>query len=286
MLAEARNSVRKRGGGPCGLLAERTPFTESFARVWTIGLMTTPTDLHPLRSDLHATTQARWRTCFEVLENRHAHVTTDDVGPLAPIVSAGLRASLPTFQIGETGTGSHLLAAAAKVGDEDYVEALRLFVKEEQEHARLLALVCNELDIEMLDDHWTDGVFQCVRRAFGLRGEVLTLLVAEFVSNRFYELLAEGVGDPVLSAIFDRIHQDEMRHLDFHAATLPEHLDTWSTPVWKLARAIWLTLIVGSTAVVAVDHRKAIRACGSSPLHFFRDVVSTLRGQHGRFFQS
>ena len=69
---------------------------------------------------------------------------------------------------------------ARKVGDDDYVEALRLFIKEEQEHARLLALVCNELEIEMLQSHWTDGVFQFARRAFGLRAEILILLVAEF----------------------------------------------------------------------------------------------------------
>jgi len=246
--------------------------------------MTNVTDLHPLRSDLHATSNARWRTCFEVLEDQHAGVSAKDIGPLAPVVEAGLRASLPTFQIGETGTGTHLLAAAAKVGDADYVEALRLFVKEEQEHARLLALVCNQLQIEMLESHWTDGVFQFVRRAFGLRGEVLTLLVAEFVSDRFYELLADGVGDPVLSSIFRSIHEDEGRHLDFHAATLPEHLDRWPAAWWSFARAIWLTLIVGSTAVVAVDHRLAIRACGSSPLRFVRDVVGSLREQHNRFF--
>ena len=247
-------------------------------------MTTSVTELHPLRLDLSATSNARWRTCFEVLEDQHAEVSCTDVGPLAPIVERGLRASLPTFQIGETGTGAHLIEAAAKVGDPDYVEALRLFVKEEQEHARLLALVCNSLDIEMLDSHWTDGVFQFVRRAFGLRGEVLTLLVAEFVSNRFYELLADGVGEPTLAAIFRGIHEDEVRHLDFHAATLPEHLDRWPTPIWSLARAIWLTLIVGSTAVVAIDHRRAIRACGSTPLRFFRDVTHTLREQHGRFF--
>ena len=121
----------------------------------------------------------------------------------------------------------------------------------------------------------------CIRDS---RGEVLTLLVAEFVSNRFYELLADGVGEPTLAAIFRGIHEDEVRHLDFHAATLPEHLDRWPTPIWSLARAIRLTLIVGSTAVVAIDHRRAIRACGSTPLRFFRDVTQTLREQHGRFF--
>lgn len=246
--------------------------------------MASVTEIHPLRINLSETSNARWRTCFEVLEDQHAEVSAEGVGPLAPIVERGLRASLPTFQIGETGTGSHLIRAAEKVADDDYVEALRLFVKEEQEHARLLALVCNALDIEMLESHWTDGVFQFVRRAFGLRGEVLTLLVAEFVSQRFYELLAEGVGEPTLAAIFRSIHEDEVRHLDFHAATLPEHLDRWPTPIWSLARAIWLTLIVGSTAVVAVDHRHAIRACGSSPIRFVTDVVRNLREQQSRFF--
>lgn len=246
--------------------------------------MNSVTELHPLRGDLSATSNARWRTCFEVLENQHERITAEGIGSLAPVIERGLRASLPTFQIGETGTGSHLIAAAEKVADDDYVEALRLFVKEEQEHARILALVCNALQIKMLDDHWTDAVFQNVRRAFGLRGEVLTLLVAEFVSSRFYELMADGVGDTTLSTIFRTIHNDEARHLDFHAATLPEHLNRWPKPIWLLARAIWLTLVVGSAAVVAVDHRRIIRACGSSPVRFFRDVVAMLRAEQVRFF--
>lgn len=241
----------------------------------------------PIRPDIeqaHATPSAQWRADFEVHENQHANVTVSGMWVLAPVVDAGLRASLPTFQIGETGTGSHLLKMARKVGDDDYVEALRLFIKEEQEHARLLALVCNELDIKMLDSHWTDGIFQFARRAFGLRAEILILLVAEFVSNRFYEVLAEGVGDPVLSRIFARIQADEVRHLEFHAATLPGHLDKWPTTIWHIARAMWLAIIVASTAVVAIDHRVALRACGSSPLRFFRDVAQTLRAQHSRFF--
>ena len=141
-----------------------------------------------------ATTNAWWRADFERHENQHADVFASSVGALAPVVEAGLRSSLPTFQIGETGTGSHLLKMARKVGDDDYVEALRFFIKEEQEHARLLALVCNALNIDMLDSHWTDGIFQFARRAFGLRAEILVLLVAEFVSDRFYAVLADGVG--------------------------------------------------------------------------------------------
>ncbi len=246
--------------------------------------MTTMSPINHYRITLVGTEAARWRTCFEVLEDQHAGLSLDDIGTLAPVVEAGMRASLPTFQLGETGTGSHLLKMAERVGDEDYVEALRLFIKEEQEHARLLALVCNALDISMLDSHWTDGVFQTARRLFGLRAEVLVLLVAEFVSLRFYEVLAEGVGDPTLANLFARIHADEQRHLEFHAATLPEHLERWPSTIRHVAHAGWFTLVVGSAAIVAVDHRQALRACGTSPMRFFRDVVATLRAQHRRFF--
>ena len=122
------------------------------------------------------------------------------------------------------------------------------------------------------------------RRLFGLRAEILVLLVAEFVSLRFYEVLSEGVGDPTLANLFARIHADEQRHLEFHAATLPEHLDRWPSAIRSVAHAGWFTLVVGSAAVVAYDHRKVLKACGTSPLRFFRDVTTLLRAQHRRFF--
>ena len=57
-----------------------------------------------------------------------------------------------------------------------------------------------------------------------------------------------------------RIHADEIQHLEFHAATLPEHLDGWPTSIWHIARIGWLSIVTASAAVVAVDHRRALRA--------------------------
>jgi len=240
----------------------------------------------PSRVDLIATTAARWRTYFEVVENQHADVTATEIGPLARSVENGLRVSLPIFQISQIGTGEHLLESARRVSEDDYLEALRLFVKEEQEHARLLALVCNELDIEMLDSHWTNSAFKFARRTFGLRAELLVILVAEFVSDAFYAALADGVGDPVLSQIFGRIQEDEVRHLDFHAATLPEFLDRWPRPVFNAVRLGWSALVVGSALIVAVDHRKALRASGVSPLRYVGTVIKKLRTHKDRIFRA
>src|ERR1700744_3032007 len=50
--------------------------------------------------------------------------------------------SLQAWQLGETSEGRHLVAAseryAAKIADPDYVDAVKLFIKEEQKHGHNL----------------------------------------------------------------------------------------------------------------------------------------------------
>ncbi len=225
-----------------------------------------------------------WHADFAIRAGAHTDVTTSGMWILAPVVHDGLRRSLPTFQLGEMGTGWHLTKMAARTGDLHYLEAIRYFVAEEQEHARLLALVCEALDIDMIQEHWTDAVFQRARRICGLRAEVLILLVAEVVSSRFYEILSTGVGDPTLARLFARIHADELRHLDFHAATLPAHLQQWSPAPRRFARTVWNATAIGAAAVVAWDHRKLLRACNSGPVRFFRDCTKRIRSTDARFF--
>lgn len=239
----------------------------------------------PLFHQTAPTSTADWHADFAVRANAHAEVTTSGMWILAPAVHKGLRRSLPTFQLGEMGTGWHLTKMAAQTGDPHYLGAIRHFVAEEQEHARLLALVCEALDIEMIQQHWTDAVFQRLRRVGGLRAEVLILLVAEVVSSRFYEVLAHGVGDPTLARIFRRIHADELRHLDFHAATLPQQLQRWRPGTARVARGVWTCTAIGAAAVVSWDHRHVLRACDSGPLRFFRTCLESIRSTDERFFR-
>src|SRR4051794_26970290 len=55
---------------------------------------------------------------------------------------AAMGPSLQEFQLGESSEGTHLLARAAKyaeeTGDDCYPDAMAMFVREEQRHARLL----------------------------------------------------------------------------------------------------------------------------------------------------
>lgn len=242
-------------------------------------------DIPVLCTAAAADVDARWRAELLRHVGRHAWRSPEDIDRLAKSVEVGLAHSLPIFQLGETGMGMHLLEAAAKTGSDDYVAAMEMFVYEEQEHARLLALVCHRLNIDMLDEHWTALVFRKGRRVSGLRSEVLVLLMAELIATRFYKVLADGIGDRTLSDIFAAVHADEVRHLHFHAATIPRHLARWPRPVWLFARALWNLVAIGGAAVAAWDHRKILRACGSGVIRFFRDVMALRREQSSRIFR-
>ena len=177
------------------------------------------------------------------------------------------------FQVGESGTGGHLFEAADRERVPAwYLQDLRTFVAEEQEHARLLAPVLASLGQPLRDGHWTDRVFVALRRLKSLRTEVLTLLVAELIALRYYAALRDGIDDPVLADVFARIHADELRHLEFLAATLPHRLARFRPPVAGAVRLLWNVLVTGTSVMVAVDHGSVLRAAGLRRAAFVRDV--------------
>src|ERR1044071_2654444 len=116
----------------------------------------------------------KWLNDFE--HNRLYRRTVPWEQPLeipAPALRAALIRSLQKFQIGESGEGRHLRKKAAATGDTIYQGAIDLFIKEEQEHARLMAGILRKLNAPLLLAHWSDGCFILLRRLFGLSHELL-----------------------------------------------------------------------------------------------------------------
>jgi hypothetical protein len=119
---------------------------------------------------------AKWVGRFE--EERERRRALGDPGwergaTLHPAVWAGIQ----RFQVGEDGDGANLVAKADEAGDPDYARAVRLFVAEEQNHARLLALLLAAGGMPTLAGHWSDTVFVRLRRLMGLRLELLVLMI-------------------------------------------------------------------------------------------------------------
>ena len=195
---------------------------------------------------------------------------------LAPVLQAALNKSLPIFQLGEIGAGRHLLDTAIGVASEDHLQALRFFIIESQEHARLLALVCSELDIAMIDEHWTERWFRTTRHLRGFRTEMLALVIGAMISSRMYETMAEGVGDPTLSRIFARLHADELRHLDFHNATMPQHIDRLPKSLHRSVRSVWQIVAFAAAVAVSWEQRQLLRSCNSTQRKFLRNLADDI----------
>ncbi|EFF91574.1 ferritin-like domain-containing protein [Streptomyces sp. e14] len=215
---------------------------------------------------------AKWAERFEdERERRRAEGDPDwDRGArLHPAIWAGIQ----RFQVGEDGDGANLVSKADQAGDADYARAVRLFVAEEQNHARLLARLLAAGGRPTLSGHWSDTVFVRLRRLMGLRMELLVLMIAEVVALRYYRALRDGTDDPLTTEVAARILADEERHVPFHCARLHTSLAELPRPLRRPLLAAWQLLLLAVTLTVAADHGHALRRLTVGRRRFTRDVM-------------
>ncbi|MDQ3930552.1 MAG: ferritin-like domain-containing protein, partial [Chloroflexota bacterium] len=191
-----------------------------------------------------------------------------------PHLRRALAKSLQRFQIGESGDGSHLKRMAARTGDKQYAHAVEAFVREEQEHAEIMARVLRQLGAPVLTRHWSNGCFRLLCLVSGLRTELMVLLVAEIVAKRYFRLLLEGIPDPVVGAMCSQILRDEDGHIAFHCDTLRPSLAELPQLLQHMTHAAWRAFFGTVCLLVAYDHRALLTATNCSPASFHRDCLA------------
>ncbi|MFJ1764155.1 ferritin-like domain-containing protein [Amycolatopsis sp. NPDC088138] len=189
--------------------------------------------------------------------------------------------SIQRFQVGEAGDGANLVAKAAG-GDAVYLAAVKLFVAEEQNHARMLGELLRAAGVPTITSHWSDTVFVRLRRALGLRLELMVLLIAEVVALRYYRALRDGTADPLVTRVAGLILADEERHVPFHCHRLRLGFETLGKPARALVFGAWRFLLLGVTITVAADHGRALRKLGVGRLVFVADVVTAFEAALAR----
>ncbi|GLZ13622.1 membrane protein [Actinomadura sp. NBRC 104425] len=210
---------------------------------------------------------ARWREEFEREAQRRRRRPDPPWERGARLHPAVVR-SVQRFQVGEDGDGANLIA---KAGGGDYGAAVRLFVAEEREHARLLGALLRAAGAATICGHWSDTVFVRVRRAFGLRLELLVLMIAEVVALGYYRALRDGTTDPLTTEVAGRLLDDERRHVPFHCDRLRSALPRAGRTALIFG---WQAAVAVTAAVVAADHGRALRVLGLTRRRFVRDVLA------------
>lgn len=212
-----------------------------------------------------------WARHFEENRTHHAVIPWDHGITVESWLREPLISSLQCFQLGESGEGWHLRGHAIRTGDASYVTAIDLFIGEEQEHARLMARVLGLLGASLISKHWSNRCFIVLRRLFGLREELLVLLLPEMIAKPYFRALREGVTDRVLQLVFSQILQDEEGHLAFHADTLNRMLS--GIPfAQRLCFQIWWRIAFRlACIVVLLGHGALLRTVHVSRRDFWRD---------------
>ncbi len=201
---------------------------------------------------------AHWRRRFKARSDRGLPKldTTGDYSRLPP----SLARSLAVFQLGESGGGTVIEQARTSTlasVDDDYAEAVSLFVDEEHRHANILAMCVRLLGGELIRRNWTQRLFLFGRRLIGLRLKVLVLLAAEVVGICYYSSIAAKLRPgAVRNWLYDLV-QDERSHLEFHCLFLQAQVTSGLRR--RLFVTVWRSVMFAAAIVVMIDHRRTIR---------------------------
>jgi hypothetical protein len=226
-----------------------------------------------------------WLAYFQRNRIKRMHIAWEKGIIISDTLRAPLIRSLQRFQVGESGDGKHLKAAASD-RDNVYQETLALFIAEESEHARLLAKILQELDAPLLESHWSDTAFILIRHLAGLRLELMILLMAEMIAKRYYRILHDASNNPILRTVCAQILHDEVGHVAFHCDFLRESMSLLPMPIRLAICGAWWLVYRIVCLVVMLDHRDVIRASGVTSGEFWEGCGKVFDQTAARIFFS
>lgn len=188
--------------------------------------------------------------------------------------------SLQAFQLGESSEGLHLYRCAAQyaktTGDVEYVEAIKLFIREEQRHAQYLARFMELTNIALARKIFIDSVFRMLRQLVGLECSISVLITAEIIANVYYRALHDATQSVFLKEICDQVLRDEKMHVRFQAERLSILRKGRKRILLAVTNFIQRFLFAGTTAVVWMKCVGTLRAADYTFTSFFHDCWEEL----------
>lgn len=240
-------------------------------------------------SPLNERTSADWLTYFRFNRENLLSLPWECDDRLTDLEKATIARSIQTFQLGESSEGTHLMRLARDYAEQtgDYpkggtashrhwVDVIKLFIGEEQRHARDLGRFMQRHHLPFAKHHWSDTWFRKLRRLANLEVALMVLLTAELVATLYYPALGKATRSPLLHKLCEQIHHDETRHVEFQAQTLTQ---IWQLhPHWRqrLTKILYPLFFQATLMVVWVGHAPVLKAAGYSFTTFYQQACTAL----------
>jgi hypothetical protein len=200
---------------------------------------------------------------------------------LTPDERDAIADSVREFQLGESAEGRHFVRAAkahaARSGESEYVEAVRLLIGEEQRHARELAHFLQLAGVPLAEKTWADSAFRWLRKRAGVEVCVSVLVTAEIIAKVYYAALREATGSTVLRRICEQILRDEVEHVRFQAERLAILRARRPRLLVAGLHVGHRTMFAAACLIVWRKHARALRAGGYPFGRFWRCAWSEMR---------
>jgi len=212
-------------------------------------------------------TSQEWRRYYEANARSLLKIPWEHGHELTYAEQRAIKRSVQDFQAGESSEGRHLFqyakAYAERTGDHEYVEAIRLFIAEEQRHARDLGHFLQLNGIPLLRATFTDRVFRRLRQVFnGLEVSIAVLLTAEIIAKVYYVALKDATDSKILQTLCSQILRDEDKHVEFQAERLGMLRADRNPLAMKATMFMQRFLFFGTCLVVWIYHHKVFRKSG------------------------
>ena len=239
----------------------------------------------PLTQNEAAFGTREWLDYFERNANELLPISWDAGPELTDEEKRVITKSVQIFQLGESSEGRHLSKCAkdysSRSGDLAYYEVIRLFIREEQRHARELGRFLEINGIPLIRKTFSDSVFRRLRKPAGLELSVAVLVTAEIVAQVYYPALQDATQSSILRGICDQIIRDETPHVQFQCERLSILRKRHSTVRRWATLAAQRLLMFGTSFVVWSQHRRVFRSAGHSFVRFWSDLWTAYRAAEG-----
>jgi hypothetical protein len=208
-----------------------------------------------------------WVEHFLVTERTERRFAWDKGAQVTAEELAEIRDSLRAWQLGETSDGAHLMAAArlyaAQVRDPQFIEAVRMFIREEQRHGENLGRFLDLAGVPRAKKDWGDSLFRAARYALrSMEAWVTPVVMVETHALIYYNAIRLATKSPLLRDICAQILADEVPHIRFQCqriAILHRQRFPWMR---RMILALHRPAFAGMTLTIWAAHRRALLAGG------------------------
>ena len=221
-----------------------------------------------------------WIGYFERNRQNRRKLKFYDLEPLSRADRATIAPSMRAFAIGEASEGNHLRECAqvyaVKSGWTEYAEIMDRFIREENDHSRLLKAFMASYQIRPSVNSGLDTVFRFLRRRAGIECETAVLVTAEMLALTYYEALARVTNCPLLKDICRQMLHDERYHIVLQSVTLGKLNAGRPEPVREKLRNQRRLLMRATAAAVWDRYDSIFTAAGYSRGRFMASCMRTL----------